>query len=158
MSLKSDLAIDAEKFDRKNIDKETLDFNEKLIKIWADGPRWYEVNTSIFTLTFLLACMPSQLLNPPVNTPPLPSYQSFSGCPDAPLNISRAGRRSKISPTPLGRQNAPTQTNSNRFGRERRPPLARSGPHNSIPHVYACIREDARNTHAYPRRRMGVAK
>jgi hypothetical protein len=45
MALKSDLAIDAAKFDRKNIDKETLEFNQKLIKIWADGPRWYEVST-----------------------------------------------------------------------------------------------------------------
>jgi hypothetical protein len=43
MSLKSDVNVDATKFDRKNIDKETLEFNEKLIKIWADGPRWYEV-------------------------------------------------------------------------------------------------------------------
>jgi hypothetical protein len=43
MSLKSDLTIDASKFNRKNIDQETLDFNAKLIKIWADGPRWYEV-------------------------------------------------------------------------------------------------------------------
>jgi hypothetical protein len=52
MSLKSDLTIDAAKFDRKNIDKETLDFNEKLIKIWADGPRWYEVNTNRSALQF----------------------------------------------------------------------------------------------------------
>jgi hypothetical protein len=43
MSLKSDLTIDATKFDRKLADKETEEFNEKLIKIWADGPRWYEV-------------------------------------------------------------------------------------------------------------------
>jgi hypothetical protein len=43
MSLKSDLSVDAAKFDRKNIDKETIEFNKKLIKIWADGPRWYEV-------------------------------------------------------------------------------------------------------------------
>lgn len=43
MSLKSDLTIDASKFDRETIDKQTLEFNEKLIKIWADGPRWYEV-------------------------------------------------------------------------------------------------------------------
>lgn len=50
MSLKSDLAIDAAKFDRKNIDKETLEFNEKLIKIWADGPRWYEVSICFFCL------------------------------------------------------------------------------------------------------------
>jgi hypothetical protein len=43
MSLTSDVNVDAAKFDRKNIDQETLDFNQKLIKIWADGPRWYEV-------------------------------------------------------------------------------------------------------------------
>lgn len=46
MSLKSDLTIDASKFTRDNIDKETLAFNEKLIKIWADGPRWYEVGAA----------------------------------------------------------------------------------------------------------------
>ena len=46
MSLKSDLTIDASKFDRANIDKETSDFNAKLIKIWADGPRWYEVGAA----------------------------------------------------------------------------------------------------------------
>jgi hypothetical protein len=45
MSLKSDVNVDPAKFDRRNIDQETLDFNEKLIKIWADGPRWYEVGT-----------------------------------------------------------------------------------------------------------------
>jgi hypothetical protein len=44
MSLKSDLTIDASKFDRKLADKQTQEFNEKLIKIWADGPRWYEVS------------------------------------------------------------------------------------------------------------------
>ena len=43
MSLTSDVTVDASKFDRSTIDKETLDFNDKLIKIWADGPRWYEV-------------------------------------------------------------------------------------------------------------------
>lgn len=54
MSLNSDLTIDAKKFDRKNIDQETLDFNAKLIKIWADGPRWYEVNNPppLASLTF----------------------------------------------------------------------------------------------------------
>jgi acetyl esterase/lipase len=45
MSLKSDVNVDPAKFDRKNIDQKTLDFNDKLIKIWADGPRWYEVCT-----------------------------------------------------------------------------------------------------------------
>ncbi|KAI4684242.1 hypothetical protein J4E81_009122 [Alternaria sp. BMP 2799] len=39
---KSDVTVDASKFDRSGIDKQTLEFNEKLIKIWADGPRWYE--------------------------------------------------------------------------------------------------------------------
>jgi hypothetical protein len=43
MSLESDVKIPAAKFDRSTIDKQTLEFNEKLIKIWADGPRWYEV-------------------------------------------------------------------------------------------------------------------
>ena len=43
MSLQSDLDIDASKFDRKLADKQTEEFNEKLIMIWADGPRWYEV-------------------------------------------------------------------------------------------------------------------
>jgi hypothetical protein len=47
MSLKSDVNVDPTKFDRKNIDQETLDFNDKLIKIWADGPRWYEVRTPL---------------------------------------------------------------------------------------------------------------
>ncbi|KAF2823945.1 alpha/beta-hydrolase [Ophiobolus disseminans] len=46
MSLKSDLTIDASKVDRANIDKQTQEFNEKLIKIWADGPRWYEVGAA----------------------------------------------------------------------------------------------------------------
>jgi hypothetical protein len=43
MSLKSDVTVDASKFDRSGIDTQTLEFNQKLIKIWADGPRWYEV-------------------------------------------------------------------------------------------------------------------
>ena len=43
MSLQSDVSIDASKFDRRLADKQTEEFNEKLIKIWADGPRWYEV-------------------------------------------------------------------------------------------------------------------
>lgn len=42
MTLKSDVTVDASKFDRSTIDKQTLEFNDKLIKIWADGPRWYE--------------------------------------------------------------------------------------------------------------------
>lgn len=43
MSLESDVVVNAAKFNRANIDEETRAFNEKLIKIWADGPRWYEV-------------------------------------------------------------------------------------------------------------------
>ena len=43
MTLKSDVTVDASKFDRSTIDKQTLEFNDRLIKIWADGPRWYEV-------------------------------------------------------------------------------------------------------------------
>ncbi|CAA9958225.1 esterase/lipase/thioesterase [Pyrenophora teres f. maculata] len=46
--LKSDLTIDASKFDRSTVDKQTLEFNEKLIKIWADGPRWYEVGAAAY--------------------------------------------------------------------------------------------------------------
>ncbi|KAJ4319946.1 hypothetical protein N0V94_003616 [Neodidymelliopsis sp. IMI 364377] len=46
MSLESDVTIDASKFDRKLADKQTQEFNEKLIKIWADGPRWYEVGAA----------------------------------------------------------------------------------------------------------------
>lgn len=43
MPLASDLTLPASKFDRSTIDQQTLDFNQKLINIWADGPRWYEV-------------------------------------------------------------------------------------------------------------------
>jgi hypothetical protein len=75
MSLKSDLTIDASKFDRANIDKETADFNEKLIKIWADGPRWYEVRC-ILTVIQPVAVphieVAPKLLIPTV--PPQPSY------------------------------------------------------------------------------------
>ncbi|KAH7087861.1 Alpha/Beta hydrolase protein [Paraphoma chrysanthemicola] len=46
MSLKSDLTITASNFDRKNIDPQTAEFNQKLIKIWASGPRWYEVGAA----------------------------------------------------------------------------------------------------------------
>lgn len=43
MPLNSDITVDATKFDNNKIDKKTQEFNEKLIEIWADGPRWYEV-------------------------------------------------------------------------------------------------------------------
>ncbi len=51
MVLQSDLTIPAAKFNRETVDKETLEFNEKLIKIWASGPRWYEVRPSIISTT-----------------------------------------------------------------------------------------------------------
>lgn len=43
MPLTSDVTVNAAKFDRSTIDEETKAFNDKLIKIWADGPRWYQV-------------------------------------------------------------------------------------------------------------------
>ena len=52
MGLQSDLSIDASKFDRATVDKQTLEFNEKLIKIWADGPRWYEVSPFLYYFVF----------------------------------------------------------------------------------------------------------
>jgi hypothetical protein len=75
MSLKSDITVDASKFDRANIDKETAEFNEKLIKIWADGPRWYEVRCA-FTIIRAVAVphigVVSKLLI--LTVPPQPSY------------------------------------------------------------------------------------
>lgn len=43
MPLQSDINVSAAKFDRKTVDPKTKEFNDKLIKIWKDGPRWYEV-------------------------------------------------------------------------------------------------------------------
>ncbi|KAF2181809.1 alpha/beta-hydrolase [Zopfia rhizophila CBS 207.26] len=43
MPLKSDVIVDASKFDRSLASKKTEQFNEGLIKIWKEGPRWYEV-------------------------------------------------------------------------------------------------------------------
>lgn len=57
---KSDVTVDASKFDRDGIDKQTLEFNEKLIKIWADGPRWYEVCLPIPIFSTLMT--PSSIL------------------------------------------------------------------------------------------------
>ncbi|KAF2847307.1 alpha/beta-hydrolase [Plenodomus tracheiphilus IPT5] len=48
MPLQSDLTISASKFNASQIDDETKAFNEKLIKIWADGPRWYEVGAPTY--------------------------------------------------------------------------------------------------------------
>jgi hypothetical protein len=44
MPLKSDLTVDPSKFDRKLADEQTKQFNQKLINIWKEGPRWYEVS------------------------------------------------------------------------------------------------------------------
>ncbi|KAF2112002.1 Alpha/Beta hydrolase protein [Lophiotrema nucula] len=46
MSLKSDLNLDPAKFDRSKADKKTQEFNQKLIQLWKDGPRWYEVGAA----------------------------------------------------------------------------------------------------------------
>ncbi|KAF2012663.1 alpha/beta-hydrolase [Aaosphaeria arxii CBS 175.79] len=46
MSLQSDVVVNASKFDRSTIDQATNDFNAKLIQIWKDGPRWYEVGAA----------------------------------------------------------------------------------------------------------------
>jgi hypothetical protein len=43
MPLKSDIYVDASKFDESLQSEKTKLFNEKLIQIWKDGPRWYEV-------------------------------------------------------------------------------------------------------------------
>lgn len=52
MPLKSDLTVDSSKFDRGLADEQTKQFNQKLIDIWKEGPRWYEVKT--FPLEFTL--------------------------------------------------------------------------------------------------------
>jgi hypothetical protein len=44
MPLKSDLTIDASKFDRSLTDKKTQELNEKLGQIAKAGPKWYEVS------------------------------------------------------------------------------------------------------------------
>lgn len=43
MPLTSDLTIDTTKFDHSKTDPQIEEFNKKLIQIWKDGPRWYEV-------------------------------------------------------------------------------------------------------------------
>ncbi|KAF2196327.1 alpha/beta-hydrolase [Delitschia confertaspora ATCC 74209] len=43
MPLKSDLWVDSSKFDPSKVSEKTAKLNEKLIQIWKDGPRWYEV-------------------------------------------------------------------------------------------------------------------
>ncbi|KAF2262109.1 alpha/beta-hydrolase [Lojkania enalia] len=46
MPLKSDLNVDPSKFDRSKVNEKTNEFNKKLIQIWKDGPRWYEVGAA----------------------------------------------------------------------------------------------------------------
>jgi hypothetical protein len=58
MALKSDLNIEAAKFDRATIDQQTLEFNQKLIDIWAQGPRWYEVCISSYPYIFIPYILP----------------------------------------------------------------------------------------------------
>ena len=49
MSLKSDLTIDASKFDRGLTDKKAQELNEKLGQISKSGPKWYEVSERVLT-------------------------------------------------------------------------------------------------------------
>jgi hypothetical protein len=44
--LTSDLTLNIEKFDPKNVTQETKDMNGKLIEIAKSGPKWYEVCVS----------------------------------------------------------------------------------------------------------------
>ncbi|KAF2474201.1 alpha/beta-hydrolase [Lindgomyces ingoldianus] len=46
MPMKSDIFVDASKFDRSTVSEKTKKFNESLIKTWKDGPRWYEVGAA----------------------------------------------------------------------------------------------------------------
>lgn len=48
MPLTSDVIVNAAKFNRDTVDKETWEFNQKLIQIWKDGPRWYEVGAAAY--------------------------------------------------------------------------------------------------------------
>lgn len=52
MSLKTDITLDASKFDPSAITSETTKFNEQLMKIMADGPRWWEVQQILPLLIF----------------------------------------------------------------------------------------------------------
>jgi len=48
MPLTSDLNIASSHFDDSQIDEQTRAFNAKLIRIWAEGPRWYEVGAPMY--------------------------------------------------------------------------------------------------------------
>ncbi|KAI8940601.1 hypothetical protein NX059_001874 [Plenodomus lindquistii] len=48
MPLSSDISVSTSKFQSSEIDEETKQFNQKLIKIWAEGPRWYEVGAPTY--------------------------------------------------------------------------------------------------------------
>jgi len=48
MPLKSDMTLDASKFDPKAISKQTHDFNAGLIKIMEGNPKWWEVGAAKF--------------------------------------------------------------------------------------------------------------
>lgn len=43
MSLRSDITLDASKFDPANIPEKTAQLNEAIIDMMKDGPKWYEV-------------------------------------------------------------------------------------------------------------------
>ena len=43
MPLQSDIVVNAAKFDPSRVSEKLKQQNQKLIQIWKDGPRWYEV-------------------------------------------------------------------------------------------------------------------
>lgn len=43
MPMKSDITVDPSKFDPLNVSEKTKKFNEDLIEIGKQNPRWYEV-------------------------------------------------------------------------------------------------------------------
>lgn len=58
MPLTSDLKLDASKFQPEAISEQTKQFNDKLIKIMQNGPKWYEVR-----LFVLYIRLPTALLD-----------------------------------------------------------------------------------------------
>jgi len=89
MPLKSDLTIDASKFDRKLSDQQTEEFNEKLIKIWADGPRWYQVSIQ-FSVALSLLKPPHFSLGEIANRPRLARRNT----------VNSVGKEKHLSPNP----------------------------------------------------------
>ena len=45
MPLESDLKLNGSKFDPNNVTQKTKDFNDGLMKIMNNGPKWYSMST-----------------------------------------------------------------------------------------------------------------